>query len=182
MKKGVVCSRYPLFAAASAFGLAIGLLWMRASLKAEVARIMRSDAADESAVASQIAAISGCKDEDLELLSAKIGHIRLQMGDGGTWTQIEAKLGSQWRPQGASWTEKSGFSLRTEILERQHPEIDDWPEIARAVKAWEAIPGVSVVAFQIKTSGGRDRRILDAVTVTLSVRSRSALPRPLSRL
>lgn len=178
MKKAIVCTRYPLRSIVTAFCIAGGLLYLRLSLKAELAGSERSDAATESALAAQISAISGCKDEDLEVLRAKIGHIRLQMGDDVTWTRMESKLGAQWQRQGASWTEESGFSLRTEILERRHPDIDDWLEIVRSVKAWEAVPGVSVVAFEMRTSGGRDHRTLDLARVTLSVRSRTPLLRP----
>jgi hypothetical protein len=172
MKKGVVCSRSLLVVAGVLFTLTCGLIWLRFKLKAELADRTRSDVATENALATQIAAMPGSEDEDLDLLRSKIDRIRLQLGDGLTWPRMVSTLGPQWQPQTSTWTEKSGASLRTEILERRNPELEDWPEIVSSVNALESFPGVSISDFEMRTSGSRENRTLDVTRVTLSIRSR----------
>jgi hypothetical protein len=178
MTKGISCSRSLSVVAGAAFGVAAALYWMCSSLRGDVSERVRGYVVFESELSSQIAANSKYSDENLDALRANVGRIRLRLGDGLTWSRLEAKMGERWALQGTSHSEVNGYSTRTGAIERQSPDVGDWPEIVAAVEEWEAIPGVSVTAVEMKTSGSSDRRSLDTARFLVSVRTRASMPFP----
>jgi hypothetical protein len=168
MTRGVAFSKPLALGAATAMAVVCVLFWVRIAKKKEVFEQRREGVVVEAGLSSQIAAKS-------EFESSNLGELRKRadqfLGGGGTWQRAMGRLGSAWLAGPVRRDEKAWCTMQTAAMSLSSHSVREWPDIVSAVRDLEAIPGVDVAEFEMKSSGTGDRRSLDAARILLVVRT-----------
>jgi hypothetical protein len=171
MIRGVSYSK-PLAAgalAALAFG---GLLFvLRINAVSDLAKQRREMEAAEGTLRMQIAGLSAYESENLDALRRRISRIQGQLGTDGAWESIVRRLGGGWVADAGPRQDRGGYFLQAGTLTLVAHAVDEWPGIVDAVRDIEAVPGAVISGFEMKASGGGERRSLDKATIQLEIQT-----------
>jgi hypothetical protein len=171
MIKGVQYSKALAGGAAASVIAACAMSWRHLELGASIARQRQRAAVAEAKLTSEIAARSMYEGESLEALRDQVGRSRIRLGDAGTWGRLVGQLGDGWAADSGATEDKAGYVIRYGTIRLLAPSIADWPRIVGAVKDSEAMRGVGIAEFEMRTSGDHDRRSLDLVRILVAVHS-----------
>jgi hypothetical protein len=172
MTRGVVYSKGLATASAVAIAAAGTTFWLSAQLKSKIVERQHGAASLVASLSAQIVAKSEFEDERLEMLRDRVRRIKLQLGTDDTWDCMLRKFGDRWAVEPGQKENRKGSSVQRGVFRLRSPKVTDWPEIIEAVKDAEALPGVEIVEFEMKTSGSLARRSLDSVTAHVAVQTR----------
>lgn len=92
------------------------------------------------------------------------------------WSEAgwQNSLGSLWR-----WSEaEAGSERRAGLIQAQDPARIGWPAIVAQIERLESMPGLSVEAVTVTTSGSRSSRRIAAVQIKISIQKSGAGPPP----
>jgi hypothetical protein len=171
MIKGVQYSRALAGGAAASVIAACAMSWRHFELSANVAQQRRRAAVAESKLTSEIAARSMYEGESLDALREQVVRSRVQLGDAGTWGRLVTRFGDGWTAETGPTEDKGGYVIRYGTIRLLAPSVADWPKIVEAVRDSEAMRGVGIAEFEMRTSGDRDRRSLDLVRILVAAQS-----------
>jgi hypothetical protein len=129
------------------------------------------DASREADLNSRVTALSSCETDDLNALRERINSIRAGLGPPGAWDHLVGLLGKTWTALPASRELREGYTLLNATLVLASASTSDWPLILQTSETIEKAPGASILSFEMKASGDRDRRVVDFVKFTVSVES-----------
>lgn len=178
MIRGIEYSKPLAAACATAIIASCTMAWLRVGLNAKISEQRRRASTLESNLTGQMEAKSEYDDENLNALRERVGRLRTQLGPDGTWERVAGQFGDGWKSEPGPSDDKNGYSVRYGTFKLLSPAVTDWAKIVEAVRNSEAIPGVAIAEFEMKTSGGRDRRSLDLVRILVAVRTSRSAPYP----
>jgi hypothetical protein len=178
MIKGVQYSKALAGCAAVSVIAACAMSWRHLELGADIAQQRRRAADAESKLTSEIAGKSMYEGESLDALRDQVGRTRIQLGDAGTWSRLVRQFGDGWSAESGPTEDKGGYEIRYGTIRLLAPSVADWPKIVEAVRDSEAMRGVGIAEFEMRTSGDRDRRSLDLVRILVAVQSSRTEPTP----
>lgn len=139
---------------------------------------IRHDSALEAALGARIAGLGPCEASDLEELRGRVRGIRSQLGAPDTWERLARLLGGAWAAGPLKRDDRDGYSNGAGSVSLRQPSISDWPAIVDAMRVIETVPGARVVGFEMRTSGDRERRVVDLVSVAVSTQTESLPAQP----
>jgi hypothetical protein len=168
MIRGIAYSKPLALGAAAAIAAVCVLFCVRTAKKSEVLAQRRQGVSIEGELSSQIAAKSEFESSNLGVLRKRVDQF---LGSAGTWERAAGRLGTAWLAGPVKRDEKAGCAIQTGTMSLSSHSVRVWPDIVSAVQDLEAIPGVDVAEFEMKTSGIGDRRSLDAARILLVVRT-----------
>jgi hypothetical protein len=171
MTRGITYSKPLAGAAVAALVVAGALFCMREANAANRAGLRRHAESDERALEAQVSAMSAFEDENVAALRARVGRLRLQLGPDGTWERLVSRLGAGWGSEAGTREDKAGYSIQTGTVSVLSRGVDEWPAIVEAVGQMEAMPGVGIAEFEMKTSGSGDRRTLDTARMLVVIQT-----------
>lgn len=178
MIRGVMFSRTQAALGAAGLAGALVMALVHHALGERRSRWLQEAQERENEVAALIAACGGSDAASLEALRDRVRGFRTRLGPTDTWDRILAQLGAGWRGEPGSREDRGGYAFQEAALSLRSPTTSDWPEILGAVGALEHTPGVSVVGFEMDTSGDRLRRSVDRVKVTVALQTTRETPAP----
>jgi hypothetical protein len=133
---------------------------------------LKSNLEAEAQLAATIAGMRAFSDLELATLRARVTRFRNGLGSPDSWSRAVRLFGAAWNSEAGQRTEKAAYSLQPGVFYLAKPAIADWPSVVEAVGAAEGLPGVEVVAVEMKSSGDRERRTLDLVKVAVAIHAR----------
>src|SRR5208283_5282899 len=152
------------FALAAAFGL-------RRHTAGELSELLRRDSAREADLSAKIAGLGPCEAADLEELRDRVRGMRSRLGAPDTWDRLLSVLGGAWAGGSLNLDERDGYAIGAGTVTLRQPSTSDWPAIVDAVRIIETVPGARVCGFEMRTSGDRERRAVDLVSVAVSTQT-----------
>jgi hypothetical protein len=175
MIRGVSFSRVLAAAGSAAIVAACATLWLRLEVNSEDLEHRRLASGLEASLSAQISAKAVYDDARLEAMRSRVGRFRLQLGTNDTWDRLVRGFGEGWKAEVGPRDERNGFSIQYGVFRLKSPALADWPEIVERLKDSEALPGVGIVEFEMKTSGSREQRSLDMVRILVAVQTRTTV-------
>ena len=172
MRRGFAVGRPLLAGALGALGAGCAAFVLHRSLVGQSATRLRAAGEAEAGLASAIAGLHAFGDPELASLRARVTRFRNGLGSPDTWTRAVQLFGPSWNAEAGSRMEKAAYSVQPGVFYLAKPAVADWPSIVDAVGAAEGLPGVEVVAIEMRSSGDRERRTLDLVKVAVAVHAR----------
>ena len=132
---------------------------------------LRQAADREGILCAQIAGLGECEDSELEAMRGRVRELRARLGSPDAWERLVGHLGAGWVAGPVSREEMGGYLAGVGSISLREPSISDWPRIVEAVRAIEEVPGAGILDFEMRTSGDRERRVVDTVTVVVSTQT-----------
>jgi len=173
MIRGCTCRRSRAAAcvlAACAFAAAFAV---RRHTAGELSELLRQGSAREADLRARIAGLGPCEAADLEELRARVRGMRSRLGAPDTWDRVIRLLGGAWACGPLRLDERDGYAVGTGSVTLRQPTVADWPAIVDAVRAIEGVQGARVCGFEMRTSGDRERRAVDLVSIAVSTQTES---------
>jgi hypothetical protein len=178
MKRGVVFSKAAAAAALCGLGMAGAAEAAHRHLASQAGEALRSNQAAETALASAIGGLAAFGDSERASLRARVDRFRDGLGGGDSWSRLSRQFGERWAAEARPRERKSAYSIQTGSFYLNKPSLGDWPSIVDAVGAAEVLPGVEILAVEMRSSGDRDRRSLDLVKVAVAIHAHLAADQP----
>jgi hypothetical protein len=176
MTRGIAYSKPLVAAGAAALVAASAMFWMHRATSAKISELRRHAATEESDLLNRINAMSAYESENVDSMRRQVGRFRMHLGTEATWDILVSRLGNRWVVDKGSKEEKGIYSVQLVTLRLVSHAVGEWPSIVEAVGQLEAIPGVGIAEFEMKTSGADDRRSLDTARILVAIQtSRAAL-------
>jgi hypothetical protein len=172
MKPAIAYSGRLAIGALVSAALGCAALVIHAQLASRISGCLSHFAEVDADLSARITAGSEFENDRLETLRARVSRFRLQLGPSDTWERLANALGSDWTAEVGQREDASACSVQHGQFTMKSPALSDWPGIVERVRKVEALPGVAVAEFEMKTSGGRDRRAVDLVRILVSVQTR----------
>ena len=148
--------------------------WIRGSLAHERIAWVAAAKGSEEELARQIVTLSAFSDAELAAFRSKAKKYRSHLGPESTWNELGKKVGGAWSIESGAKVENSGSTIERGILVRSSPTVADWQDAVDTVGSLELMPGVTVLRFEMRTSGDLEHRSVDLLKIEVESRIRRA--------
>ncbi len=136
---------------------------------------LRSLLVSEGELSRQIAALSEFGDANLASLRSTVVRLRLPVGAKDQSETLVKGFGDSWTHESGGAETKDGISLKTDIFKKLSPEPSDWWKTVETLRSLEEVPGITIVSFEMRTSGDRNHRSVDILRVMVESRTRGSI-------
>jgi hypothetical protein len=172
MKRGFAYSRPLAVSAIAALAAVAASYAFQAAMSARLLDQRRRAEIVEAGLSGRIAARSAYDGASLEALRTKARRFRVSLGQEGTWRGVGVLLGGDWAAVPGAKEERRGYSVQSGEFRLSSSSVGAWPAIVRAVSDLEAIPGVDVAEFEMRTTGDAASRSLEVARIVVEARER----------
>jgi len=178
MTRGLIFSKALAAAAAAALIAASATYWVRAAAKTDLVAQRRQAATAERELRTRVDAMAAYESENLDSLRRQVGRFRTHLGTESTWDGLVRALGSGWSAEIGPRDDRGAYSIQLGTLTLVSHAVGEWPGIVDALGQLEAMPGVGIAEFEMKTSGSSDSRTLDTARMGVVIQTTRAVLNP----
>lgn len=174
MTRGLIFSKPLAVAGAAALIAASAMLWVRSSTQADLVALRRDGETAQRDLRNRVDSMSAFENDNLESLRRRVGRFRMHLGTEGTWDGLVRALGNGWSAEIGPRDDRGAYSVQLGTLTLVSHAVGEWPAIVGAAGQLEAMPGVGIAEFEMKTSGSGDRRSLDTARMVVVIQTTRA--------